>query len=139
MKRTHDYLYPYRGRATATGRCRVRVYEQAGQAPVVIVTDLRYDDETNVTRLAEYLAAEIIAQHFPERFEDEQPVRWIENHERNEWELRRKLPEFLLVEFSSYTPRPMDDAIGKRVRIGAPRWTRLSREAIERIIGQPLE
>jgi hypothetical protein len=139
VRKTHDYVLAYRGIAAGGGRCRVRVYEEPGHVPVVIVSGLEYGPDTTVSALAEYLAADVIARHFPERFEEKQPVCWIENYERNEWELRRKLPEFLLVEFASYVPRTVEVSGEQRVRIGTPRWTRIARETVEAMIGQSVE
>ena len=139
MRRTQDYLHAYRGISNGVGRCRVCVYEEEGREPVVVVTALRSDPDVSISSVAPYLAAEVIARHFPDRLQNDLPVRWFEHYERSGWELKRLLPEFFQVEFSSYIPHA-DDVFGmKRLRIGTPQWTRIPREVIEDLIEQPLD
>ena len=59
MKKTHDYIHHYRGYWSDGGRCRIRIYQE-GRALVVICTQLPDNDNTSVTNMAEYLAAEVI-------------------------------------------------------------------------------
>jgi hypothetical protein len=137
MGKTHDYTYDYRGLHTPGAKCRIRVYERAGDVPVVIATELPDNDNTSVTNIAEYLAAEIIARHFPHRFEEENPVIWIEHDPPIEAHGRRgKTVEYSLVEFDSYTPR-QERVFGRpRVRIGDPAWRHLREEEVEELLGQ---
>jgi hypothetical protein len=139
MRRTQDYLHAYRGISGGAGRCRVCVYEEEGRDPVVVVTALRSDPEVSISSVAPYLAAEVIARHFPDRLQKDLLLRWFEHYERSQWELKRLLPEFFQVEFSSYRPYPSDDPDGSRLRIGRPQWTRVPRETIEDLIEQPLD
>lgn len=139
MRKTHDYLHWYRGPGPATLLCRVRVFEQADQVPVIVVTELSRGVGLRLAKVEPYLAAEILAQHFPERFETPDPVRWVEHRERSEWEQRRNFSELSLVEFASYTPRLETRGGTKRTRIGRARWTRVAREAVEELIAQPLD
>ena len=61
MKKTHDYVHHYSGYRSDGGRCRIRIYREDGQAPVVICSQLPDNDNTSVTNMAEYLAAEAVA------------------------------------------------------------------------------
>src|SRR5262249_40964310 len=114
MRRTQDYLHAYRGLSSGVGLCRVCVYEEEGREPVVVVIALRSDPDLSISSVAPYLAAEVIARHFPDRLQNDLPVRWFEHYERSGWELKRLLPEFFQVEFSSYRPYPSDDPNGSR-------------------------
>ena len=33
MKKTHDYVYCYRGYGSDGGKCRIRIYREDGRAP----------------------------------------------------------------------------------------------------------
>ena len=63
MKKTHDYIHCYRGYWSDGGRCRIRIYQEEGRAPVVICTQLLDNLNTSVTNMAEYLAAEVFEEH----------------------------------------------------------------------------
>jgi hypothetical protein len=63
LRKTHDYIHHYRGYWSDGGKCRIRIYQGNGQAPVVICSQLPDNDNTSVTNMAEYLAAEIMESH----------------------------------------------------------------------------
>jgi hypothetical protein len=63
VKKTHDYIHNYRGYWSDGGRCRIRIYREDGEPPVVICSQLPDNDNTSVTNMAEYLAAEIVKEH----------------------------------------------------------------------------
>jgi hypothetical protein len=90
-----------------------------------------------VTNLAEYLAAEVIATHFPHRFEEEIPVIWIEHYPpRRANRQRSENVQYSFVDFDSYTPRRAKFFGRPRVRIGDPAWRNLEVGDVERIVGQ---
>jgi hypothetical protein len=60
VKKIHDYVHRYRGYWSDGGSCRIRIYHDDACAPVVICSQLPYNDNTSVTNMAEYLAAEVI-------------------------------------------------------------------------------
>jgi hypothetical protein len=62
MKKGHDYIHHYRGYWSGGGRCRIRIFLEEGQAPIVICSELPDNPNTSVTNMAEYLAAEIIRE-----------------------------------------------------------------------------
>jgi hypothetical protein len=63
MKKTHDYIHHYRGYWSDGGKCRIRIYREEELAPVVICSQLPDNDNTSVTNMVEYLAAEVIKEH----------------------------------------------------------------------------
>jgi hypothetical protein len=63
VKKTHDYIHHYRGYWSEGGECRIRIYQEDGQAPVVVCSQPLDNDNTSVTNMAEYLAVDIIEEH----------------------------------------------------------------------------
>ena len=53
MKKTHNYIHYYRGYWSNRGKCRIRIYQEEGRAPVVICSQLPDNDNTSVTNMAE--------------------------------------------------------------------------------------
>src|SRR3712207_2515847 len=82
MKKTHDYIHHYRGYWSDGGKCRIRIYQKKGQAPVVICSQLPDNDNTSVTNMAEYLAVEVIEEHSLAA-----PLTWIEHYPEHEGEI----------------------------------------------------
>jgi len=140
LTKTHDYLYEYRGYQGCTSSCRIQIFGRPGVVPIVIATELPSNHGTSVTNMAEYLAAEIIAKHFPQRFEEEVPVCWIEHYPPIQAYGRSgKTREYSLVEFASYRPRLVQRFGGPRLSIGEPNWRYLEEQEVERILGQKPE
>jgi hypothetical protein len=76
--KTHDYIHRYRGYWSDGGKCRIRIYQEDGQNPVVVCSQLPENDNTSVTNMAEYLAAEVIEEHgLPT------PLIWIEQYHQH--------------------------------------------------------
>ncbi len=130
---TSDERYDYEGFWRHPAVCRIRIYEQTGATPVVIASELAENTGTSITNMEEYLAAEIISHHFPERFETEEPVIWVEQYPRHPGQ--HGLPEFSQVTFASYTPRIVWAGMRQRIRLGQPSWRYLEREAVEQFVG----
>ena len=122
MKKTHDYVHYYRGYWSDGGRCRMRIYRGNGYAPVVVCSQLPDNDNTSVTNMAEYLAAEVIEEHSLPT-----PVTWIEHYPEHEGEIG----EYSLVKFSSFELE--EGRLGGiwRLRIGAPSWSHLRPEEVD--------
>jgi hypothetical protein len=53
VKKTHNYIHYYRGYWSNRGKCRIRIYQEEGRAPVVICSQLPDNDNTSVTNMAE--------------------------------------------------------------------------------------
>jgi hypothetical protein len=93
MKKTHDYIHYYRGYWSEGGKCRIRIYREDGQPPMVICSQPPDNDNTSVTNMAEYLAAEVMEEHkLPT------PLVWIEHYPEH----MGKIGEYSLVRFSSW-------------------------------------
>jgi hypothetical protein len=121
MKKTHDYVHYYRGYWSEGGKCRIRIYQENGRAPVVICSQLPDNDNTSVTNMAEYLAAEVIWEHkLPT------PLVWVEHYPEHEEEPG----EFSLVQFSSWEPGEVRLGGVWRYRVGSPRWSSLSLDEV---------
>jgi hypothetical protein len=102
------------GREGASGR--IRIYQEEGQDPVVICSQLPENKNTSVTNMAEYLAAEVI-----ERRGLGTPLTWIEHYPEH----RGKHGEYSLVRFSSWERREVCLGEVWRRRVGSPRWSPL--------------
>jgi hypothetical protein len=130
VKKTHDYIHRYRGYWSDGGRCRIRIYHEDGRAPVVICSQLPDNDNTSVTNMAEYLAAEVIEEHgLPT------PLTWIEHYPEHQGEIG----EYSLVKFSDW--EFMEVCLGGlwRCRVGTPSWSYLSPEAVEDLLEKQRE
>jgi hypothetical protein len=81
MPKTADYLCAFRGTFDREphGICWVRVFEEAGQTPVMVMGELPQNTSTSVTNMAEYLAPELIQRHFPQRFEEPPPAIFLKH------------------------------------------------------------
>jgi hypothetical protein len=115
VKKTHDYLHHYRGYWSEGGRCRIRIYNEDGQAPVVICSQLADNLNTSVTNMAEYLAAEVIVEHSLPI-----PLTWIEHYPQHE----REIGEYSLMRFSSWELEEVHLGV-RRCRVGRPQWSPL--------------
>lgn len=132
---THDYQYRYHGYWEPGGVCRVRIFEGEDRPPVVLVSQLPETRNTSITNLAEYLAAEIVAKHFPERFEEENPFGFIEHYPPTERADGDRGSRYRAVRFASYTPRPVVLGGVERRKLGTPAWTPMTVEAVRQLIG----
>jgi hypothetical protein len=142
LELTHDVRYAYMGLWTPGGVCRIRIFEAPGRTPVIIASELPENHNTSITNMAEYLAAEIIARHFPARFEEDEPVVWIEHYPSIEVKGRHTKVEYSRVRFASWTPRVETKWLGghlkRRIKLGEPEWDYLPEHEVEQLVGQPL-
>ena len=95
MKKSHDYVHYYRGYWSDGGKCRIRIYQEDGHAPVVICSQLPDNENTSVTNMAEYLAAEVISE-----YKLTAPLTWIKHYPEHKGEIG----EYSLVRFSDWQP-----------------------------------
>jgi hypothetical protein len=118
---THDYMHHYRGYWSDGGKCRIRIYQEVGHAPVVICSQLQDNENTSVTNMAEYLAAEVIKEHkLPT------PLTWIEHYPEHEG----AVGEYSLVRFSSWELTEVCLGGVCRCRVGSPVWSSLNIEKV---------
>jgi hypothetical protein len=120
--KTHDYIHRYRGYWSDGGKCHIRIYIEDGQDPVVICTQLSENENTSVTNMAEYLAAEVIEEHGVAT-----PLVWIEQYPEHKGKLgeSRSLP---------WERREVRLGGVWRCRVGAPRWSPVWPEEVEELI-----
>jgi hypothetical protein len=123
VRKTHDYIHHYRGYWSEGGKCRIRIYQRKGQAPVVICSQLPDNDNTSVTNMAEYLAAEVKEEH-----DLPTPLTWIEHYPEHEGEIG----EYSLVKFSDWKQAEVCLGGVWRYRIGSPMWAALSTDEVEK-------
>ncbi len=116
MKKTHDYVHHYQGYWSDGGKCRIRIFQEEGRDPVIICSQLPDNENTSVTNMAEYLAAEVIEEHSLPT-----PRVWIEHYPEH----RGKPGEYSLVTFSSWERREVFLGGAWRRRVGSPRWLSL--------------
>ena len=128
MKKTHDYIHHYRGYWSDGGRCRIRIYREDGHASVVICSQLQDNENTSVTNMAEYLAAEVMEHGLPV------PLVWVEHYPEHEGEVGEWS---LLVRFSSWEIEEVCLGGAWRYRVGSPKWSPLCPEELEALTGQP--
>jgi hypothetical protein len=122
VKKTHDYVHYYRGYWSEGGKCRIRIYREDGQPPVVICSQPPDNDNTSVTNTAEYLAAEVMEEHkLPT------PLVWIEHYPEH----KGKIVEYSLVRFSNRELTEVCLGSVWRYRVGSPRWSPLRREEVD--------
>ncbi len=141
MRKTHDDTHHFRGIWRDGGQCRIAIYKpergEADRRPVIVATELDENDGPSVTNMAEYLAAEIVARHFPHLLdtpaERSQPVGWLEQYPPG-----RGMPgEYDRVTF---TPWRIQVAwLGGTLRraLGTPAWVRLDRAGVAALLGSP--
>ncbi len=125
MKKTLDYVHHYRGYWSEGGRCRVRIFREEEQLPVVVCSQLPENDNTSVTNMAEYLAAEVLEKHSLPT-----PLVWLEHYPEHEG----RVGEWSRVGFSSWEAEEVSLGGVLRRRVGSPRWSHLSSEEAERLM-----
>jgi hypothetical protein len=85
--------------------------------------------------MAEYIAAEVGARHFPHRFEQPEPFVWIEHYAYPEERDPALRETWSRARFDSYTPRLVTLGGVVRTKLGLPRWIHLPPAAMARLIG----
>ena len=125
MKKTHDYVHYYRGYWCDGRKCRIRIYREDGCVHVVICSQLPDHDNTSVTNMAEYLAAEVIEEHkLPT------PLTWIEHYPEHEGEIG----EYSLVSFSDWDSQGVCLGGVWQCRVGSPAWSPLSAAEVKAML-----
>jgi hypothetical protein len=139
LPKTRDDVYPFRGTWDKAnhGLCRVRVFQRTDETPVIVCTERPANPSTSVTNLAEVLAAEIVARHFPLRFDFDEPVIWLEYspalHDRRSG--KRGHPRFDRVTFASWAPRRIWLGGQARISLGEPTWEPAPLPEVAALIG----
>ena len=91
----------------------------------MICSQLPDNENTSVTNMVEYLAAEVIEDHgLPTS------LIWVEHHPEHEGEVG----EYSLVRFSSWELEEVCLGSVRRHRVGSPRWSPLRPEEVDVLI-----
>lgn len=117
MNLTAEYIHHRLGYRFGAQCYWVRIYlGENGDSPVVVCEELR-DSGVRIADVSEYLAAEVIRDHFHGGLPDLlHPLLWIEHRPSR----RRGPGRYHLVRFSSYTLRPAGAGFSRRETLGKP-------------------
>jgi hypothetical protein len=138
LELTYDDEYRFHGLWTDGGICRVRIFEGQGAVPVIIATELPANENTSVTNMAEYLAAEILEQHLPHRIGSADPLIWIEHYPERRHGAKRAPEAYDLVRFERVTPTNVWVGGHWRRSLGQPTWRHLEQGEVAQLIGKRL-
>ena len=128
MHLANDYIHA----TPRGGTCRIRIYlpEDERDAPVVICSELAYNEGSSATYSAHQLAAEVIRYN-----QLASPPVWIEHYPKEATDGASET--FELVVFSSYEVVERAPYLGKaRLTVGTPTWKTLDRGSVETLVGQ---
>jgi hypothetical protein len=116
----------------------VRVFEEAGQTPVIVMGELPPNTSTSVTNMAEYLAPELIQRHCPQRFEALPPAIFLEHdvEERTPAGRLGRKPTWDQLSFHSWVPRRVWLSGQERIAFGDPHWEHLPEHEVEALLGR---
>ena len=128
-----DYHHETRGLWRDGAVFRVRIFSRGDLPPVVIASELPENTNVSVTNFAEVLAAEVLAQHLPERFEHDEPCVWLEHYPEHHG--RRERFEVDRVTFNSWTPRVRYVGGIERISLGEPEWRPLTPTQLTELLG----
>jgi hypothetical protein len=140
MPKTADYLHYHRGMwdREPDAVCWVRVFEEEGQTPVIVMAEHPDNPSTSVTNMAELLAAELIQRHFPQRFDHEPPAILIEHYPTEyspHGRVARK-PTWDRLTFHSWAPRRVWLGGQERLAFGEPEWRAMLEHEVEALLGR---
>lgn len=140
--KTFDYRYAFRGTwdKEREGVCRVRILQPENDPPIMVLTELHENASTSVTNCVEILVAELIAKHFPYRFEvvDEDPISLIEHYEPSPIVngKRRRDATYDRVVFESWVPRRVWLHGQERLTLGTPDWRHIPPHEVKEMLGE---
>jgi hypothetical protein len=139
--KTHDFRYPFRGYYDREpgGACRVRILQEPGKPPILVLTELPENETTSVTNLMETLAPELIGRHLPHRYEviDEEPAIVIEHYppvEDPRGRVRGRAT-YDRVTFDSWRPTKVWFHGQERLSLGEPEWRHMADAEVRELHG----
>ena len=136
IRLTHDRTRAFGSWANG-GTCRIRIFESPGRPPVVVCSGVESSPGTSVCSVAEFLAAAVVGKYFPSRFDEPDPVIWIEHHPCCADRRRRGAArlDVARVTFASWKPVIVKDNRNWRAKLGEPTWTPISPDELHALIG----
>ncbi len=133
--KTLETVHVYDGFWQPGARCGLEIFPGTDGIPVVVLTELPFNDNTSVTNLVECLAAEVLASYLRERIGQNPAFHCVEHYPR---ERGSPLPEsFDVVTFELTIPKRRLADGKDRLSLGTPRWRRITRGELEKMIGRP--
>jgi len=141
MRKTLDTRYHFRGLHGCSSHCHLRLYVASPgerQGPVALVTQCWDGPGTSVTNWAERLAFEVWTMLQADHPHSPEELVWIENYQPAPPGLGASSPIFKN-EFDRVTFTLVRGRDGRLAGLAAPRWREVSREEVERLIGQRVE
>ncbi len=67
MPKLLETIHQFRGYWSAGGRCRIEIYTASGLPPLIVATELPDNENTSITNVAEYVAAEVVERYLAPR------------------------------------------------------------------------
>ena len=100
-----ETTHQFRGYHNGGAICRIEVYTASGLPPLIVATELPENDNTSITNVAEYVAAEVIERYLTadQLAGHDPPFVWVEHYPATEAYGRRGRDEtWDLVTFAHY-------------------------------------
>jgi hypothetical protein len=123
MNLLQEYIHHSRGYRFGSRCCWIRLYASEPSSVPVVVCEEIPEIGVNIREAAEYMAAEVIAEHFPDGLSNlPRPILWIEHRPSR----RRSGPgQYFLLDFPSYHPRPAAVGFVRPLTLGHPKRVEL--------------
>jgi hypothetical protein len=139
--KTHDVRRVY-GCWAKGGACRIRVFEALTRPeppPVVVCSQVAGEDVECISAVVEYIAPAIVARYLPHRFDELEPVVWLEHYPLHRDRRLRGHDRLDLarVTFGHWRPTVIRSGSDSRIKIGEPCWTALDATALANLLGHP--
>ncbi len=135
-----ETIHQFRGYWSGGGVCRIELYTADGLPPLIVATELPENENTSITNLAEYVAAEVVERYLTadQLAGHDPPFIWVEHYPPTQAYGRRGRDErWDLVTFAHYRrERTMANAPrgGWRYALGEADWCHLGREGFEALL-----
>jgi hypothetical protein len=115
----------------------VRVFEEAGRSPIIVMSELPQNTSMSVTNMAELLAPELIQRHFLHRFAEVPPAFFLEHsvEERTPGGRLGRKAIWDRLTFHSWAPRRVWLSGQERLSFGDPHWEHLPEHEVEALLG----
>ncbi len=121
-------VHQFCGYWSAGGVCRIEVYAAPGLPPLIVAAELPENENTSITNLAEYLAAEVWERYLTADLTagHDPPFIWVEHYPPTEAHGRRGHDR---EQTMAHSPRG-----GWRYTLGEAAWRHLSRQEFEDLL-----
>ena len=140
LRLERDYKRYY-GTSVAGGSCRIRIFAASDRTPVILCSQLAARPAWCISAVVEYLAASTVARYLPHRFDEPEPVIWLEHYPLDPVRQKRGAGRLDVsrVTFSDWRPVIGQLAGSRHVRIGEPAWQPLTPLDAATLLGPQLD